>query len=483
MFNLLKKKKPRMFVIGLDCAPPELLYDQWRHELPNLNRLFTHGAYGRMESCKPCITVPAWSVMTSSKDPGTLGIYGFRNRADHSYDRLTIATGAAVKEPRVWEILSEAGKKVITVGIPGSYPPRKVNGLMAGCFLTPGTVGTDEYGRRVDKTFTYPPEYSAKFNQWAGGEYLVDIPRFRTDDKDDLLEQMYTMTRQHFEVLRQLLKTEADWDFFMFVEMGTDRIHHGFWKFHDPTHNKFEPGNKYEQAIHDYYKYLDGEIGSVLELLDDGTAVMVVSDHGVKKMDGGICINQWLIGEGLLTLRDDLPTRITPMEKVEIDWPNTRVWGEGGYYARVYMNVKGREPQGVIEPADYERFRDGLAERIRVIPDDQGNPLPTLVYKPEAIYQRVNRIPPDLMVYFGDLHWRSVGSLGHPRVWTFENDTGPDDANHGQMGVLSYYHPKKTLGGKHIADVEIMDFAPTVLDYFGLSVPADMQGRVINFEG
>src|SRR6266550_2641898 len=106
----------KLFVIGLDCAAPELVFNQWRAELPHLNRLLSQGVYGRLESCTPCITVPAWSVMTSGKDPGVLGIYGFRNRADYSYDRMTIATGAAVKEPRVWDHLSQAGKRVILVG-------------------------------------------------------------------------------------------------------------------------------------------------------------------------------------------------------------------------------------------------------------------------------------------------------------------------------------------------------------------------------
>ena len=86
-----KERKPRLFVVGLDCAAPELVFDRWRGELPHLNRLLSAGAFGRLQSCTPCITVPAWSVMTSSKDPGALGIYGFRNRADHSYDGRFIA--------------------------------------------------------------------------------------------------------------------------------------------------------------------------------------------------------------------------------------------------------------------------------------------------------------------------------------------------------------------------------------------------------
>ncbi|MBI4552410.1 MAG: alkaline phosphatase family protein, partial [Candidatus Latescibacteria bacterium] len=127
----------KLFVIGLDCVPPELVLHRWRQDLPHLNRLIGHGVSGSLTSCIPCITVPAWSVMTSGKDPGVLGIYGFRNRVDYSYDRMTIATGAAVQESRVWDLLSQAGKRVVTIGIPGTYPPRPVNGAQVGCFLTP----------------------------------------------------------------------------------------------------------------------------------------------------------------------------------------------------------------------------------------------------------------------------------------------------------------------------------------------------------
>jgi predicted AlkP superfamily phosphohydrolase/phosphomutase len=479
LINPLKKKSPKLLVIGLDCAPPELVFDQWRDQLPHLNRLMRQGIYGRLRSCTPCITVPAWSVMTSSKDPGVLGIYGFRNRADYSYDRLTIATGTAVKEPRVWERLSQAGKKVVTIGVPGTYPPRPVNGAQIGCFLTPQTVSVNEQGQKVSKVFTYPPELSQQVNAWAGGEYLVDVKQFRTEDKDFLLRQIYDMTRQHFQVVREMLRYQP-WDFFMFVEMGTDRIHHGFWKYHDPTHLKYEPGNKYENAIRDYYIYLDGEIGELLGEVDADTAIMVVSDHGAKKMDGGICVNEWLLREGWLTLAGERPAELQPIEKVKVDWSKTKAWGEGGYYARIFMNVAGREPQGIIPPADYESVRDDLAEQLKGIRGSHGEEIGTQVYKPQDIYRQVNGIAPDLIVYFGNLFWRSVGSLGHKNIWTFDNDTGPDDANHAQEGILIYTEPQRPLGGRELTGLEIMDFAPTVMQYFDLPIPADLQGKPID---
>jgi predicted AlkP superfamily phosphohydrolase/phosphomutase len=476
--KLFKKKTPKLLVIGLDCAAPQLVFEQWRQQLPNLNRLMSRGVYGKFRSCIPCITVPAWSVMTSSKDPGVLGIYGFRNRADYSYDRMTIATGTAVKESRVWDLLGQSGKQVVTIGVPGTFPPRPINGAQIGCFLTPQTVGVDEGGRRVSRVFTYPPELSDRVNTWSGGEYLVDVKNFRTDDKDYLLRQIYSMSRQHFHVVREMLRSQP-WDFFMFVEMGVDRIHHGFWKFHDQTHLKYQPGNPYQHAIRDYYRYIDGEIGEVLKLAGEGTAVMVVSDHGAKKMDGGVCINEVLLREGWLALAEATPGSPKPLDKVSIDWSKTRAWGEGGYYGRVFMNVAGREGQGLIPPGDYERMRDELAALLQGVRGPGGEDLGTVVYKPQAIYQKVNGVAPDLIVYWGNLLWRSVGSVGHGTIWTRENDTGPDDANHAQEGIFIFADPRHNLGGQQLSGLDIVDFAPTVMRHFELPIPADMLGKPI----
>ena len=84
----------KVMIIGLDCAEPSLVFDRWRDELPALDGLIDAGAWGRLTSVIPPITVPAWSCMMSSRTPGDLGVYGFRNRSDHSYDGLYIADGS-----------------------------------------------------------------------------------------------------------------------------------------------------------------------------------------------------------------------------------------------------------------------------------------------------------------------------------------------------------------------------------------------------
>ncbi|MEE9617919.1 MAG: phosphodiesterase, partial [Anaerolineae bacterium] len=170
---------------------------------------------------------------------------------------------------------------------------------------------------------------------------------------------------------------------------------------------------------------------------------------------------------------------LIPFEKVEVDWEKTTAWGAGGYYARVFLNVEGREPQGKIPARDYEKVRDEVKEMIESLSDHEGKPMGSVVFKPEELYREVRNVAPDLMVYLGNLRWRSVGSFGLPGIYTFENDLGPDDANHDQDGVLILWDPRRDHGGQYVEGLQLMDVAPTVLGLMGVQVPPDMQGRVV----
>ncbi|MBX6313453.1 MAG: alkaline phosphatase family protein [Isosphaeraceae bacterium] len=452
----------KILVIGLDCAAPELLFGDER--LGNIRCLMEAGCFGRLESVVPPITVPAWMCLATSQDPGSLGVYGFRNRVDHSYEGLGIVNSRSIGELAIWDQVAREGKRSVIIGVPPSYPPRKVNGLSVGCFLTPDTM------RDV---YTHPADVSREIERLVG-HYPVDVKGFRTDNKDWLRDEIYAMSRKHFAVVRHFLQN-TEWDYFQFVEIGLDRMHHGFWSYHDPEHVRHEPGNPYREAIRDYYRYLDDEIGRLLGLLTDDTIVLVVSDHGAQRLDGGFCVNEWLIREGLLVL-NHYPETITPFQKLDVNWDKTRVWSEGGYYARVFFNVKGREPRGVIEPADYERFREEIKARFEAITDPDGQPLGNLVFRPEEIYRHVRNVAPDLIVHFGALSWRSIGGVGYPTLHVQENDTGPDDCNHAQHGAFLLASSNNPLQGP-IEGAHLLDIAPTLLELGGYDVPASMQGR------
>ncbi|MGC8722705.1 MAG: alkaline phosphatase family protein [Acidobacteriota bacterium] len=455
----------KVFIFGMDCMAPQLVFEEWRSELPNLSRLMEEGAWGEMKSTIPPITVPAWTAMMTSKDPGTLGFYGFRNRKGYGYDDLYFANASYVKEKTLWQVLSRNRLSSVVLGVPQTYPPKPLNGTLVASFLTPSK----------EVQYTWPDEAKHELDRIAEGDYIIDVKDFRTDDKERLLEQITVMTRRRFKVVREWVKSKP-WDFFIFVEMGVDRIHHGFWRYHDKGHRLYEKGHRFEFAIRDYYRYLDGEIGRVLDLLPEGTQTWVVSDHGARTMHGAVCVNELFRREGLLHLKEE-PTGQCPLKTSMIDWSRTACWGEGGYYSRIFLNVKGREPQGTVEPADYEKVRDRIRDLLEGFGDDQGRPMGTRAFKPEEIYRTVNGVPPDLIVYFGDLAWRSAGSVGTGAIHVFENDTGPDDANHAQYGMFILKGPGVTPGRRE--GVEIYDVAPTVLRTLGVDVPEDMIGNVV----
>jgi predicted AlkP superfamily phosphohydrolase/phosphomutase len=364
----------------------------------------------------------------------------------------------------MWDYLAREGKKSIIVGVPPNYPPRRVNGISIGCFLTPDTVKND---------FTYPPSLKTKLTELIG-EYPADVKNFRTDRKDWLKEQIFEMSRKQWQVVRWLIQGQQ-WDYFHFVDIGLDRMHHGFWNYFDTEHVQFEPGNPYQNAIPEYYLWLDEQIGSVLELLDEETIVLVVSDHGAQRLDGGVAVNEWLIREELLVL-NDYPKTITPFEKLNVNWSRTRAWSEGGYYARVFFNIQGREPQGVVPVAEYESFQNEMKGRFETLTDDQGRPLNSLVFKPAEIYRRVRNVAPDLIVHLGRLYWRSVGTVGHGTIHVRENDTGPDSCNHAQHGIFILNAPNCLLRGEY-EGANLLDIAPTLFDLAGYGIPESMQGR------
>jgi predicted AlkP superfamily phosphohydrolase/phosphomutase len=454
----------KVLIVGLDSAAPTLVFDRWRDELPTLAGLMARGAWGRMLSTHPPITVPAWTSMMSSRDPGELGFYGFRNRKDHSYDGYTFATSGQVKVPRLWDWFGRAGLHTVVLGVPQTYPPSPVNGEMVTCFLTPSTKSR----------YTHPAELQAEVERVTEG-YVLDVEDFRTADKGALLNRIYEKTSKHLRLAKHLLRTRP-WDFFMLVEMGVDRIHHGFWSHMDPEHPKYEPGNPFETAIPDYYRRVDAELGELLALCPKETLVLVVSDHGAKRMVGGICFNEWLMQQGHLTLTSS-PTHPTPIGKVAIDWSRTRAWGDGGYYGRLFLNVRGREPSGTIAPGDYERVRSDLIAAIEAITDPQGRPIGSKAHRPEDLYRTVSGVAPDLIVYFGNLDWRSVGAVGMGGIHTFENDTGPDEANHDWHGifVLSTAGAEAPLRGA-LPDLSIFDVAPTLLGLLGQPIPDGLVG-------
>lgn len=449
----------RVLMFGLDCAAPALLFERFRRRTPTLSALMARGIHGPLRTVAPPITVPAWMCMFTGRDPGELGVYGFRNRASYAYDDLVFASSESVSAPAIWDAVGAGGGRSLVVGVPLTYPVRPIDGVMVGDFMAPTR----------DTRFVHPPRYLPRLDSLAGGEYVADVEEFRSDDHERLRAEIPAMTRARFRLFRELLRREP-WDFAVLHEIGLDRIQHTFWQFFDTGHRLYHPGNPYERVVEDFYALLDEEIAATLDMVDERVTVVVTSDHGARRLLGGVCVNEALIRAGLLTLRryPDAPERLTPDM---IDWDRTVAWGEGGYYARVFLNVAGREPRGVIPHDDYHEVRERVATLLQDILGPAGEPLGTVVYRPEDVYRACNGVAPDLMVFFGNLDYRSVGTVGWRSLHTAGNDTGPDGANHDWDGVIVAAGPAITERGRLDA-LHVLDVAPALHAWLGLTPTA-----------
>lgn len=449
-------RRRRVMVLGLDCADPRQSFDRLATACPHLGALRSRATHGALRSTVPPIPVPAWATMASGASPGALGLYGFRNRVPGTYD-LRVASAADVRRPRVWDVLSGVGRRSVLLGVPPSYPPPSAPGVTAvSCFLTPSAASA----------WASPAALRPELERLVG-EYRMDVLGFRSPDRARILGELYAMVDQHFAIAHHLLDREPDWDLFWMVEMGLDRFHHAFWSTWNADHARHDPRDPLAGEAARFYAFVDERLGALVARAGEDTAILVVSDHGARTLQGGVAVNDLLAREGLLTLRRPLagPTRI---EDAGVDWDHTVAWAEGGYYARVFLNVKGREPRGAVEPEAVPRVLDELERLFMGVAGPDGAPMQTRVLRPADVYAELQGAPPDLMVFWDDLAHRAVGTVGHGDVHVPDNDTGPDGCNHDWRGLYALATAEPTATGAG-PERDIAGIGATVLDL--LAVP------------
>jgi predicted AlkP superfamily phosphohydrolase/phosphomutase len=459
----MSEVRPRFLIVGLDSVSPWLLTERFLPYMPRMRSFLSRARFGTLRSVDPPITVPAWAAMFSGADPGTLGMYGFRHRRPGTYFDQYLPNSSSPAVPMVWDQLSRNGRRVCVIGMPPAYPPPHVNGISVSDFLTPDGA----------KTFVYPDSLQPDVERVAGG-YVFDV-RFRAEDRARVGRELIEMTRRHFAVARDLWRRER-WDLFALHEIGPDRLHHAFWKYIDPHHPRYEDNPELRGLAEEYYRRLDEEIGKLLDLAGPDVRVWIVSDHGSQAMEGCFCINDWLIERGYLVLQGAPPPTGTPLESLAVDWGRTRLWAAGGYYARIFFNIRGREPEGIVAPDEVDGLRLELERELRGVSTPDGVLLEPDIRIPDQMYREVRGDAPDLLVYFGGLKWRSAGTVGHLTRFLTENDTGPDDSVHSFEGVYAIVAPQQGSVGPG-PTISLLDIGPTLLSEFGLPVPPDRSGR------
>lgn len=448
-------------LIGLDCVPPVLAFDRYRALMPNLSALVARGAHARLRSTHPPITVPAWTAMLSGRDPGELGLYGFRKRIEGSY-QLELANSADVKVERVWDVLARHGLRSSVLAVPPSSPPFAVHGELLGCFLTPSS----------EQPHTYPAQLAGELHARFGA-YIPDV-EVRASERAGLERALATMTRQHFAIARHLWSTREP-DFMVLVEIGPDRLHHAFYADMDPEHPQHDPTSAYVGVGERYYALLDRELGELVALADDDTAILVASDHGARPLRSAFRINEWLIEHGYLTLAAR-PERAQPLRPDMVDWSRTEAWAEGGYYARVFLNLRGREPQGSVSACEAPALCERLRRELAAVTGPAGEPWQNEVDAPTTLYRAVRGFAPDLLAIFDQLNVRPIATVGSDGLYAARDDRDADACNHDVHGIFVCAGAGVEARGE-LSECAIQDVGVTALSLLGVAPPSDWLGR------
>ena len=442
MFFKKKKPGPKVFVLSLDGVPYSYLKEQMESgKLAAFKRAFSKGTFKRHLSVIPTISSVAWSTFMTGKNPAKHGIFGFIDRNPNPFD-LFIPTSRNMAAKTLWEMLSDAGKRVVVMNVPVTTPPREVNGVLISGFLS----------TRIEKA-TYPPELSKRLDDMG---YIIDVDPWKAkENKEDFLRQLNLALEKRIQAMDYLMDNE-EWDFFMCHVMETDRINHFLL-----------PGSRetrFEAEFHRFYEKLGEIVERVQEKLTENVLFISLSDHGMCPIRKEVFLNHWLHERGYLRFKKEPAKDFSDVDS------STRAYSL--IPGRVYINLKGREEFGSVEQADYEPLRQELKAAFLELKDPEtGDPIIRNVYMREEIYSGPLLEKASDMILMPNDGYDLKGKL-------FTEDLF--GRSHLE-GMHTYDDAFLYVRGKDLKDetTAIQDVMPSILETFSIPLEPELDGRGI----
>ena len=476
--------KDKVIIIGLDGADYYITKKFIEeNKLPNLKRIAEEGIYSKLRSTIPPLSPSAWTSIFTGCTPAEHGIYGFTKRRKDSYFPRPISTKDR-KVDAIWTILSQYGKRCILINIPFSYPPEKINGIMITGLGTPSK----------DSDFVYPPEYKKVILE-GFPDYDVDFGEDAIDRRNpsSVLPKIDKVTNAQIELTKKLF-LEEDWDFFCSVFRSLDVIQHFFI-------------NDLEKVLR-YYKVLDNFIGWILNNMNlDNTTLIICSDHGFSYSHTNFNVNAWLKEGGYLHTKYKrmknriLPSvetikrilakysigrkityfvknsdlvkyilRILPSGEVDvnkIDWKRTKAYFWDGSFGLIYLNLKGREPEGILIYSEKDIIINNIINDLKKLRDTKTGKCPVKeVFKGSEFYGSNDIDIPDIILLRNDGYSLRSGVMED--VFT-KKEEYPGD--HDIDGIFLAIGSK--IKGLNIRVSNVTDIVPLVLSIFGIRFKRD----------
>ncbi len=496
----------KLLIIGLDGATFDLI-KPWAAEgkLPTLARLMHDGVTGDLESTLPPVTSPAWPTFMTGKNPGKHGVFDFIRPRAGTFDMVN---ASQIHGKLLWEILSEAGYSVGVLNVPITYPPRQVNG-----YMIPGLLSPDQ-GKTV-----YPPDLLKPYEAELGKYRLTPNVQYKPGNEDEFIADIHDLIDTQLRYALRLMNDHPT-DVLMLHFLASDNGSHALWRFMDQTHPRYDAalGAKYGNALLDVYQHLDRAVAEVNSAFRIPHSTIIMSDHGFGPLHRTINLNILFIEKGLMHLKPKFFTQLrwwafrnglTPataykilsklgLQNVttkvsrkarnemvgkflsfeDVDWSKTTAYSMG-HVGQIYLNLQGREPQGLITPDRYAAARQQVIDVLNTLTDPAtGKPL-------------VDRIIPREEAAHGpyadqgaDLHLILDGykTIAFPLFATEGRVLTPqirgDSGCHRLHGIF-IGHGAGFANNATVPNARIIDLAPTILHILNVPVPEDMDGRVL----
>lgn len=454
----------KVLFIGIDGLDFGIL-SRWfgNNDLPNIFNVIKEGVKAPLSSVLPINSASAWSSLYTGRSPGEHGVFGFTKTLPNSYKRNTTNYND-INAPTFWEIANKTGAKVGLINCPLTYPPFPIDGFVISGIPIP-----------YNQVWAYPKDLQDKVND-RFGNYIVDIPWANLADGvpgtyESFIAQMYQMMRKREEVALYTMKNYP-WQIFAIVFTGSDRILHSFWHFTDENHPFYteDGGRAFGREIKRYFVLLDEIIGRLVYHAGKETAVIIASDHGFGPLQYRFHIRTWLAQKGyLVKTSEELENVVVDETLKDIDWKKTYAFPASLSESGVWLNLRGRQPCGIVSESEYEKLRRRIANELRSFSQGGLKPIEKVYLREEALKGKFLVEAPDLFLEPNDGF--IVDDSPSEEIFSFST---AETATHRAIGFFAAMG-KAFAKGVALSELRITDVAPILLTASDLPIADDIE--------